>query len=221
MHSDTPRANTLPSQTELLRLVDQMALARASGLARAGRFREARYILFEDPTLLRRSPGACDLTARIAFRLGYDKAARAWWKKADRLSNGAEPYRSALVCFQDYAGWRKRRRRALARKLAWRGARRILRSLAARITGGLAPLLKRKPTRPLCRPTKTPPTAPPPREPAPERTPDAARNPPPPATPPPPAPPPPATPPPAPATPPPPAPDSPPPPAPAPRPPST
>jgi hypothetical protein len=149
----------LPSQTELLRFVDRLALARASELARAGGLREASRVLLEDPTLRKRSPEACDLLARICFRLGYHDNARFLWKRAVRLSGGAGPYCAMLALCQDYAAWQKRRRRALVRALAWRRVRRVSRSLAARVTDGLVPWLKRKTTGLLCRPKKTQPTA--------------------------------------------------------------
>ncbi|MDR2676299.1 MAG: hypothetical protein LBC18_15905 [Opitutaceae bacterium] len=174
MNPASPDANAaapaLPGQTELLRFVDRVALARASALARTGRLMDAGHLLFEDATLPGRSPEACDLLARIYFRLGHCDAAHVWWKKACRLSKGAEPYRSTFAVFQDYARWRKHRRRALARALAWRRVRRVSRSLSSRLTDGLAPYLKRKITALLCRQKNTQPPPPPPAPPTPAPT---------------------------------------------------
>ena len=129
METKLTYASALPSQTELLRFVDCMALARASALAQDGMFRHACKVLLEDPMLLKRSPVACDLLARICFLAGEHATALEWWTKADQLSAGAEPFRSMLANARDYLQWRQSRRRAVILKLARRKARRFWASL--------------------------------------------------------------------------------------------
>ncbi|MCL2103506.1 MAG: hypothetical protein FWH21_00390 [Kiritimatiellaeota bacterium] len=143
----------IPDRRDVTLFVDRLTLARASALAQAGDLIAARGVLMEDKTFLGSSPQACDLMARIWFRLGDLPTAGMWWGEADYLARGAEPYYSTRLVFEDYARWRKHRHHALSSVWARRKARRLLRkplahgarawSTVTRAATRILPLLKR------------------------------------------------------------------------------
>jgi len=74
-------------------LLRQTLLARATELARAGRYAEARGLLSEAP-----EDGAClDLLARIHAQQGNLSEAEACWIEAARLAPGRDAYRAELA----------------------------------------------------------------------------------------------------------------------------
>lgn len=79
-------------------LLDQLTLARASELARAGQYAEAKKVLAASGAETESTPAALDLLARMRAQQGDLAGAEKLWTRASQLdpSNGA--YSTALRC---------------------------------------------------------------------------------------------------------------------------
>jgi flagellar motor protein MotB len=74
-------------------LLDQLTLARATELARAGRYAEAEKILSADADETKHAPAALDLLAKMRAQQGHLAEAEKLWTRASQLepSNNAYP----------------------------------------------------------------------------------------------------------------------------------
>jgi flagellar motor protein MotB len=77
-------------------LLDQMVLARATELARAGRYGEAEKVLSADGAETEYAPAALDLLARMRAQQGYLADAEKLWTRAAQLDPSNIAYLSAL-----------------------------------------------------------------------------------------------------------------------------
>lgn len=66
-------------------LLEQLALAQATDLARSGRYAEADKLLAENMRDLDRTPAALDLRARMYAQQGQLREARSCWNRALQL----------------------------------------------------------------------------------------------------------------------------------------
>lgn len=76
----------------------QVSLARATDLARAGRYSEAEALLFGITKHGKPAPAALDLLARINAQQDKLQEAERLWTQAGELDPGNEAYRAGLQC---------------------------------------------------------------------------------------------------------------------------
>jgi len=77
-------------------LVDQVVLARAADLARAGRYAEAEALLQQELRDRKATPAILDLLARIHAQQGHWREAEAAWTQALQLRPANEMYTAGL-----------------------------------------------------------------------------------------------------------------------------
>lgn len=83
-------------QMAILALIEQMAIAQATDLARSGRFTEAQTVLQEILRYEKVTPATLDLLARIHAQQGHWQEAEAAWTEALQLNPACKSYQAGI-----------------------------------------------------------------------------------------------------------------------------